>query len=467
MTLDCSLAPGAKQIVYYINAIGGNAHDALATYQRIAAAPERTIADARENWNRELAAVFTPGNDRYSGSLPELDTADRDITRIYHTGILGVISFKRDTPFSVIGRAYDTLMPKWWQTVTFIWDYSLSSLVHALLDPDVLRKYLHHWMKSDIHTHFGTEYMTGSAVGPWYSVNDFAMVDSRGVSPDRQEEWLRENVAGRPVPDYLTGYATNWKRFRQPSGLADYGGLLNLLECVSTYVHQVASLNAGNVFSLRTVAELQDLAGNGAQGQALRAEAQVLLGNILPLYNAGKGSWSARFPDGSLVDVRHCYDFFTVMNTIGDDLTSQQRNEMVAFFQREFQADTWMHALSCDDVMRCSASVRIISGTVRIQHGPASAPRPLPRRTRGSCVPLDEGTRPFGQPGSVRAGPFCGSDRPRRCGRRTQGAHRLPLYHRLDRLQWRELGQRNHRGALRRPGSSAWSITGDSRVQHV
>jgi hypothetical protein len=351
MTLRVTLAPGQKSTITYINAIGGSVEEAAACYQRVASAPERAIAGARENWNQELAAVFTPGNGRYSGSLPVLETIDGDIARIYHMGVLGVISFKRDTPFSVIGRAYDTLIPKWWQTVTFIWDYSLSSLVHALLDPDVMRKYLHHWMKSDIHTHFGTEYLTGGPVGPWYSANDFSMV---GLAREYlrwtgNHEWLKEQVAGRSVLDYLTDYATNWKHFRQPGGLADYGGLLNLLECVSTYVHQVASLNAGNVFSLRTVAELHELMGNGSLAKELRQEAGELLKNILPLYRAGKGSWSARFPDGSLVDVRHCYDFFTVMNTIGGDLSVQQREEMVEFFRRELQTPTWMRALSADD----------------------------------------------------------------------------------------------------------------------
>lgn len=351
MTIRLSLAPGEKQVMTCINSIGGTAEDAYACYRQVAAAPEHIILEARENWNQELAAVFTPGNSRYSGSLPTLDTVDREIARLYHTGILGVISFKRDTPFSVIGRAYDTLMPKWWQTVTFLWDYSLSSIVHALLDPEVMRKYLHHWMTMDIHKHFGTEYLTGGPVGPWYSVNDFAMV---GLARDYvrwsgKMEWLREHVAGRPVLDYLTDYAINWKQFRQQSGLADYGGLLNLLECVSTYVHQVASLNAANVFNLRTAADFHHIMGNSEQSLALRAQAQELLRDILPLYNEGKGSWSARFPDGSLVDVRHCYDFFTVMNTIGGDLTARQREEMVAFFQREFQATTWMHALSCDD----------------------------------------------------------------------------------------------------------------------
>jgi hypothetical protein len=89
-------------------------------------------------------------------------------------GVLGVIYFRRDNPYSVLGRTYDTLMPKYWQSVTFIWDYALSSLTHALLDPAVMKKYIEHWMSMDVHKHFGTEYLTGGPVGPWYSVNDFA-----------------------------------------------------------------------------------------------------------------------------------------------------------------------------------------------------------------------------------------------------------------------------------------------------
>jgi hypothetical protein len=303
--------------------------------------------------------VFTPGNDRYSGSLPELETTDRDLLRIYHTGILGVVSFRRDTPFSAIGRAYDTLLPKWWLTVTFLWDYSLSSLVHALLDPAVMRKYLELWMRTDIHTCFGTEYLTGGPVGPWYSANDFAISvlarDYLRWSGDTGWLGREPSSAGggsgpkKTVADFIYEYAENWKRFRQPGGLADYGGILNLLECVSTYVHQVASLNAGNVFSLRFAADVAETLGDMARAEVLRAEAADLVRNILPLYNEGKGFWRARFPDGRLVDVRHCYDFFTVLNTIGDDLSDRHRAEMVEFFKREFYAPTWMHALSCDD----------------------------------------------------------------------------------------------------------------------
>jgi hypothetical protein len=283
------------------------------------------------------------------------------VLRLYHTGILGVVYFKRDSPFSVIGRAYETLMPKWWLTVTFLWDYSLSSLVHALLDPEVMKKYLELWMHLDIHKHFGTEYLAGTGVGPWYSVNDFAM---SGIARDYLRwtgdfGWLEKEVkdsgatAPRKVLDYLLDYAGNWKQFRQPGGLADYGGLLNLLECVSTYVHQVASLNAGNVFNMRFAADLLETLGRTGEARTMSDEAAALARDILPLYNEGKGWWRSRFPDGSLVDVKHCYDFFTVLNTIGDDLSARQKMEMVEFFKAEFFTETWMHALarSDDDAM--------------------------------------------------------------------------------------------------------------------
>ncbi len=47
--------------------------------------------------------------------------------------------------------------------------------------------------------------------------------------------------------------------------------------------------------------------------------------------------------------MRHCYDFLTVLNTIGDDLTESQRTEMVDFFNRELRSETWMYALSPED----------------------------------------------------------------------------------------------------------------------
>ena len=351
LRFSIALRRGSTHTIDYVNAIGQTVADAAQTYDALIHRADAEITRARDEWNSELAAVFTPDNGRYSGFMPTLETSDKDILKLYHMGILGVVYFKRDAPESVHGRAYTTLMPRYWQPVTFLWDYSLSSLVHALLDPTVMRGYLERWMRLDIHKHFGTEYLTGGGVGPWYSVNDFAMTtiarDYLRFSGDHR--WLDTGVADRTVADHLEHYATNYKQFATRSALADYGGLNNLLECVNTYLHEVASLNAANVFNLRAMADIAAMRGQTSKASHLRDEATKIVAEVQKLYVPEKGFWHARFPDGSLKPVRHIYDFITVLNTMSDDLSASQKREMTDFFKRELQTPTWLHALSCDD----------------------------------------------------------------------------------------------------------------------
>ena len=349
------LRPGETKTLRFVDAVGATRDAAQQTFDALVRDVDGELARIRDEWNREIESVFTADNGRYSGFMPTLETSDRDILKLYHTGILGVIYFKRDSAASVHGRVYTTLMPRYWQTATFLWDYFLSSTVHALLDPACMKKNLELWMHTDIHKHFGTEYLTGAGIGPWYAVNDFAMttISRDFLRWNGDFAWLDKKVDGHAdnhlVYEYLARYATNWKHFRTRHGLADYGGLLNLLECVNTYLHEVASLNAANVFNLRAAAEVLELRGRHAHAGTLRREAADLAAEVNKLYADGKGFWHARFPDGSLREVRHCLDLLTVLNTMADDLSEKQKREMTDFFVRELQTPTWMHALSCDD----------------------------------------------------------------------------------------------------------------------
>lgn len=336
--------------------IGEDLASALATFDALAVDPGEEIAACESLWNSELAAVFTPGNDRYSGHLPMLETSNTALRRIWLNGVVGVVYFKRDNPYSEMGRTYDTLMPRYWQALTFLWDYSLSALVHSLLDPEVMRRYLEKWITTDIHTHMGTEWLTGEPVGMWYAVNDYAMVQTLDayLRATGDFDWLSRELpgpAGEPMPivGHLDRFAGSWRRFRTESGLANYGGIGNLLECVSTYVNEVASLNAANVWILRRAGEVARFLGDDIAAEWYEAEAQVLVEDLQQLYADGEGYWYARQPDGRKIPVRHCYDFNTVAATIADDLTDKQRAEMVDFFVRELQTPTWMRALSDRD----------------------------------------------------------------------------------------------------------------------
>lgn len=340
---------GGESRFGYVQALGATRAAADAAFAAVVADVPAAVRAAEEFWNGQLRAAFTPGNDVFSGHLPVLETSSEALRRLYWWGALGVIWFRREYAGGVLGRSYDTLMPNYWATTTFIWDFSLSSIVHALLDPAAMRRQLLHWIDSDIHTHFGTSALTGAPVGRWYSVNDHAMTrlvhDYLRFTGDRT--LLDERTGdGRSVLDHLRYWARAWHDLRGGSALADYGEIDNLLECVSTYTHEVAAFNAANVWNLRIAADVLDERGEAAEAAELRAEADALRTAVAELYVSGAGYFAARQPDGSLLPVRHCLDFSTVGTSIGADLSPAVRAEMVAFFRRELQTETWMHALS-------------------------------------------------------------------------------------------------------------------------
>lgn len=349
VTLELELGAGQTGRFGYVHAIGTTREAALAAFEAVAADVPSAVAASERFWNAQLESAFTPGNSEFSGHLPVLETTSDALRKLYWWGVLGVIWFRRDFDGNVLGRSYDTLMPNYWATTTFIWDYSLSSITHALLDPEPMKRQLSHWITSDTHSHFGTSSLTGGPVGRWYSVNDYAMTRlvNDYVRFTGDDGYLDEAPGeGRRVVDHLRYWSLAWHELRGDSPLADYGEIDNLLECVSSYTHEVASFNAANVWNLRTTAALLDARGDGDGAAELRDEAEALVASVVDLYLPGQGFFAAQQPDGSRLPVRHCYDFNIVGTTIADDLDETTRHEMVSFFERELQTPAWMRSLS-------------------------------------------------------------------------------------------------------------------------
>jgi hypothetical protein len=347
------LGPGETRRFGYAQALGISREEAESSYDRLAAGVPAAVSAAESLWRRELTEAFQQGLGAFSGSLPVLETESEALRRLYWAGLLGLLMLRRDSPYSKLGRSYDTLMPRYWQTMTFIWDYSLSSVAHALLDPETMRRHLEHWVRTGIHHHYGTEWLTGKPVGVWYSVNDSAITrlahDYARFSGDA--DWLDKPLPDRsgreaPVREHVRTWALHWKDLRSRGGLADYGGKRNLLECVSTYKGEVAGLNAMNVWCLRVAAQLQEHAGEFGEARRLREEAADLAAEVLQLYVPGKGYWHARHNDGSMVPVRHCYDLMTAGFALAEDLASGTREEIASFFTKELRTKAWMRALS-------------------------------------------------------------------------------------------------------------------------
>jgi hypothetical protein len=348
-----SLGPGEMRELHFVAAIASHATDAEALHDRMQAGFAGLDQENERNFERLVRSAFTPGNSDFSGHLPQLQTDNETLWDLYHNGFKGLLTARRRSPDSAYGPTLLTLSGHVLPTLSFPWDTALTSLSLALLDPQALRGLVEVWFQRDMHQHLATDYISGEAIGPWYAVNDMAIVrcaqNYLRVTGDFR--WLDKTVGSQKVLDHLRDHATYWKKLvKGKSGLADYGEISNLLEVVSTYLHEVAGMNAGNVASMRFVADLLDRRGQAQEAAQLRTEATDLAGRINRiLYVDGKGWWRCRQPDGTFNEVRHCYDFLAVLDNMSSDLTEKQKREMAGYFHEQLMSKKWMRALSSSD----------------------------------------------------------------------------------------------------------------------
>lgn len=353
LVFELTLGPGQSKELRYINAIAGEKAEAVESYQRMQAGFRDLMHQNQDAFTDLIRAAFTPGNSAFSGHLPQLITDSEPLWNLYYRGFTNLLFARRTSPDSTYGSTYITLGGRVLPTLSFPWDTSLTSLSLALLDPEPLRRLIENWMVQDMHKHLATDYVSGQAVGPWYAVNDMAILRcaQNYLKVTGNFAWLDTQIDGKPVLDHLVSHALYWKQLDKSGyGLADYGNIENLLEVVSTYLHQVAGMNAGNVSGMRFVAALLYRKGNSTLANRMQAEACTLATRInRELYVQGRGYWRCRQPDGSYNEVRHCYDLLTVLDNMAEDLSSDQKREMSSFFWSELHSSLWMRALSAGD----------------------------------------------------------------------------------------------------------------------
>jgi hypothetical protein len=340
-----TLGPGEESAVVLHVGVGPDRSAALAAATPVAF--QHLAAAAAADWTAELAAAFTPGNDRFGGHLPTLATRCEPLRALYLNAVLAVLVMRRITPHGPHPHTYVTLMPRYWVTTSFLNDWSLTALLLVLLDPACVRAHAERWLERGVERHFGLEYVSGASTGNWYSCNAYAMTRliSTYVRVTGDEAWLDRPVAGRTVAAHLDGLADHVLSLDRGSGLGDYGDRNSLLEAVGTYEHEVASLNAAAAWVLREVAVFAERRGGKDRAAALRGEARRIAAALQELA-AEDGSWRCRGRDGTLTPVRHVWDFIHVLNLVPDDVPAERRDAMVRFFARELQTPEWLAALS-------------------------------------------------------------------------------------------------------------------------
>jgi hypothetical protein len=324
LVFEMELGPNEQKQISFVGAIAENGSVALDLYDQLQSGFDDLVKENETTFNSLVRSAFTPGNSEFSGNLPRLITDNESLWKLYHNGFANLLFARRVSSDSIYGPTYLTLSGHVLPTLSFPWDTSICSLALALLDPIPLRNLVEVWANAGMHDHLATDYVSGEAVGPWYAVNDTAIVRCawRYVCVTGDFAWLDKRVGQRTVLEHLEDRALYWKKLDHfGRGLGDYGTIENLLEVVSTYLHEVAGMNAGNVHSMRVVADMHERRGNGVRAGQLRTEAKSLADRINQLlYVNGKGFWRCGQPDGTFNEVRHCYDFLAVLDNMSEDL---------------------------------------------------------------------------------------------------------------------------------------------------
>lgn len=298
----------------------------------------------RLEWEHIWQSAFSPGNDVFSGHLP---ARVGRLERLYDMSVLTLLLTRRRLPNlsdragvatggqciwneepKPLRTAYVVGGPEGAPTTSFLWELEFQAPMLARLDPVALREQMEAFMRVDLHYHWGVETVSGRGAGMGYGINagGFLSCVSDYVRLTGDRAWALANL------EYLRTCA-------RPE-LTDYGHYQHILECVSSYEHVIASFNALNAQGLRFLAELTGEQEYARQGDALAR-------HVLDLFEGG--AFACLQPDGSRRVVRSILDFIYVGRALHRDLSAEQKDAMVEFFERELQTEDWLYALSPND----------------------------------------------------------------------------------------------------------------------
>lgn len=370
-----TLNPGESMTLSYLMGYGDQEDQLLGDMKQWTVGFDTLFDSVEKIWEERWQALFKPDNKILSGCFPVLETGDEMARKVYYTGSLTML-YLMHTNLPEHQKVFLTGGPRWGASITFFWDITEWSSLWAVVDPEMMKEHLSAWIQIDPSIHYGKDNFGGLGVGNGYSANYWALFQliRSYITTTRDLGFLDQEISGKTVLEHLEAYALNWKNlapFGNPGfederyRLADFGDdEWNLLECVPTYKHIVPSFNAGYIWMMRQVAALHAHRGQPGRADELRAEAEEMIPRLLQLY-AGDGVWNSLYPDGKLIEVRHCLDFMFLGRYIPGDLPVQIKDEMIDFLYDELITDGWMRAQSLQDIAAKDSD--------RADHGPLGA----------------------------------------------------------------------------------------------
>lgn len=364
--------PAGESFSFFLAIAVEESGEAAATALSILEDPAREFKEAEQTWRDLWHNAFTEGGP-LSGKLEDLELPD-SLAPVAVSSILSALTCRRTFPVAGLIPSYSISMPRRVEACFYPNDWALSGELLAEMDPEATWRQLGMALEADIRSNNQVNLLTGKG-GDWkgngwpYTIDVFncfyttlQLWEAGGSHVQELTERRLKAFEGKAftVLEIFENLAFDWRsRSVKAYGLADYGPKEELLECVSTYEHVVAGLNAGAAWMLLRLAELYRLLGRDTDAKAVETEAHGIIRSILEhLYVKGGGYFRCLDRDGAATEVRTCWDFGMVGFCIGEHLPESVKEEMVRFFREELQTPGWLRALSPHDADAATSGFR-------------------------------------------------------------------------------------------------------------
>ncbi|MBN2025116.1 MAG: hypothetical protein JW809_20230 [Pirellulales bacterium] len=262
-----SLPPSGQVTLDVVYAAGETA-EARAACRRIAADPEKAIADARAAYAAQVQRLFE--------KLPRLESDNPAFNRLYQRSLVHLITNRWDVPTFVLRPYYGTGSINGGCVCEYLWNFGENWEILPLLDAEATRTHIKQFLATDTTKHFAFDPSTGEGFGPWYMVNQEKIVGMiyYYVKNTGDVAFLGDTADGKTILQHALSNATYGDDPRRPVALIDYGPSNAHLELRRgiPYNHVMPDLNGRRYNSFVFAAELADLAGKPAPQLRQRAE---------------------------------------------------------------------------------------------------------------------------------------------------------------------------------------------------
>jgi len=355
------VAPGETFTIHLALALD-ETDRAVTVARGLLTAPDAAFSAAEAQWRTLWHEAFA-GGDSLGGRLPDLDLPE-DLAPVAASAVLCALQSRRTHRAGGGRTLYNISTPRRVEACFYPNDWGMASRLLAHLDPAATWRQLEMALTADVRRFNQISFFTGRGgdgkhEGWPYTIDIYNcfyaawyLWQATGARPEDLHTRRLHTARGElSLLGVLEDLAFDWRSRRVATlGLADYGPKEELLECVSTYEHVVAGLNAGAAWMLRRLADAYRAMGRIKDAARVGAEADALVSHLLRhLYVEGCGWFRCILPDGRQREVRHCWDTGMVLMCIGPELPETVRREIVHFFRTELQTPGWIRALSPHD----------------------------------------------------------------------------------------------------------------------